>query len=59
VVAKLVAGRDKDIEFIRATIAHHLLDEPTVLARLDVTPLDDERHRSLGALVSRWFRQRD
>lgn len=58
VVAKLVAGREKDIEFIRATIAHQLLDEPTVLARLAATPLDDDQRRSLGALVSRWFRQR-
>jgi hypothetical protein len=38
---------------LAATIAHHLLDEPTVVARLDLTLLDDERHRSIAELVRR------
>lgn len=58
VIAKLVAGREKDTAFIRGTIAHQLIDEPTVLARLEATPLEDDRRRSLADLVRRWFRQR-
>ena len=42
-VAKAVAGREKDLEFLRETLRHGLVDAATLRGRLGVTPLDDER----------------
>jgi hypothetical protein len=42
-VAKAVAGREKDLEFLRETLRHGLVDAATLRERLGVTPLDEER----------------
>jgi hypothetical protein len=39
-IAKVVAGRDKDRTFVRDVIRHGLVNEPTARARLAATALD-------------------
>jgi hypothetical protein len=46
VVSKLVAGRDKDLEFVAAIFKHSMAQKQIVAERLKNTPLDD-RVRSL------------
>ena len=40
-VSKLVAGREKDIQFIGALFRHHLAKTETIRLRLAQTPIDD------------------
>jgi hypothetical protein len=42
-IAKAVAGREKDREFLREALRHRLVDEATLRVRLDATELDGER----------------
>ncbi len=44
-VSKLCAGRPKDMDYLRAMLAHHLTDASVIRQRLDVTPLDDNARR--------------
>jgi hypothetical protein len=46
-VSKLVAGREKDLEFVKELLRHHLARPETVHERLTATPVDDLR-RELG-----------
>jgi hypothetical protein len=41
-IAKLVAGRDKDLAYIAALIRHNIADPDIIAARLDITPLNDQ-----------------
>jgi hypothetical protein len=50
-VSKLVAGRDKDIAFARAAIAHGLADVATLEARLAATTLDDDVRAAVRARI--------
>jgi hypothetical protein len=43
VVSKAIAGRDKDIEFLRTSIRHKLVTAAALLDRLARTPVDDAR----------------
>jgi hypothetical protein len=45
VISKYVAGRDKDLHYVRETIRHGLVDGATLLVRLAMTPLPDDRRR--------------
>jgi hypothetical protein len=40
-IAKYVAGRDKDHDFLRAAVRHRLLDRGVLFERLAATPVDD------------------
>ena len=40
-VAKLLAGREKDVAFVRALLAAGLVDRSTILARLDDAEVAD------------------
>ena len=55
-VSKLVAARDKDHRFAEAAIAHGLVDEPTLLARLAATPVAAARREEISARVHTYFR---
>lgn len=46
VVAKYVAGREKDRDYVRAAARHRLVDQATLLERLEHTPIDEERQPS-------------
>ena len=41
VISKYVAGRRKDLEFVRNAIRYGLVDKETLLARLAQTPIED------------------
>ena len=56
-ISKYVAGRKKDRSFIRAAIAHRMVDRGTLLDRLAVTPLDAERRALIAAGIERDFRE--
>lgn len=45
-ISKLVAGREKDIEFISELLEHALVTEPVLVDRLAATVLDDSRRES-------------
>ena len=47
VVAKYVAGREKDRDYVRAAARHRLVEQTTLLERLEGTPIKDERRRGL------------
>ena len=46
VVAKAVAGREKDLRFIRVAIEHALVKRDVALQRLRETPIADEKLRA-------------
>ena len=47
-IAKSVAGREKDRAFVREVIRHRLVELATLLDRLERTPIDVQRKRVLG-----------
>lgn len=51
VVSKYVAGREKDRSYVRAALAHGLVDAAEILALLAVTPIDTRHREVLEALV--------
>lgn len=53
VVSKYVAGREKDLEFVRSVIRHGLVDGPTLHARLEETPLDPSRRDLVESRIRR------
>ena len=55
VISKYVAEREKDLEFIRAAITHGLVEEKTLMHRLESTPVDESRHRQIATFISRDF----
>jgi|SRR5262245_34819973 len=52
-IAKAVAGREKDIAFLRDVFRHRLVDEQVLRARLAETDIDPERHRIMTARFAR------
>lgn len=42
-VSKLVAGREKDLDFVGALLRHHLAEPEVIRERLKVTPIAPER----------------
>jgi len=57
IISKYVAGRDKDRLFIRAAVAHRMVDRATLLARLAATPLDEARRAGIAAAIEAGFRE--
>jgi hypothetical protein len=47
VLAKCVAGRERDWEFAREALAHHLVDTRVLLGRIDDLPVDEEHRRNV------------
>lgn len=52
-VSKLVAGRDKDLEFVGGLLHHELACLQTLLERLDLTKLDENRRGLCQARLQR------
>jgi len=52
-VSKLVAGREKDLDFIRALLHHRLANRDLIRDRLHVTPISPERHDLCLARLNR------
>src|SRR5207249_805484 len=51
-VSKLVAGREKDIEFVSGLFRHKLASAESVRARLPDTPLDNRRRQLVSPALS-------
>jgi len=51
-VAKAVAGREKDAQFLREALRHRLVDEPTLRARIAATDLDDARRQLVASRIT-------
>jgi Nucleotidyltransferase of unknown function (DUF6036) len=49
VLAKCVAGRERDWDFAREALAHHLVDARVLLSRTHDLPVDDEHRDELRA----------
>ncbi len=56
VVSKLVAGREKDLEFAREAASHRLVDEEILRERLSDTHLLPQVRKLVEGLISRLFR---
>lgn len=52
-VAKYIAGRDKDLAFTAALIAHQMVDEETLIDRLRATDVDDQRRTPAQQRIAR------
>ena len=55
VVSKYAAGREKDALFIREVIAHGMVDQATLLERLEVTPFETPLKGAIVARIRRDF----
>jgi hypothetical protein len=49
VLAKCVAGRERDWEFAREALAHQLVDPEVLLGRIEDLPVHDEHRRDVRA----------
>ena len=49
VLAKCVAGRERDWEFAREALAHRLVDPDVLLGRIEDLPVDEEHRRHVRA----------
>jgi hypothetical protein len=58
VISKYVAGREKDMEFVRTAIANGMVDQATLGARLADTAVDDVSRERIAALIGRDFSSR-
>jgi hypothetical protein len=54
-VSKLVAGREKDMDFVHALAQHKLIDIELLRTRLSRTTLDDAMRTLCSARISRLF----
>jgi hypothetical protein len=52
-IAKCVAGRDKDLDFAAAALRHRLVAAETLHDRLRVTDIDDGARARIAALIAR------
>jgi hypothetical protein len=54
-ISKLVAGRTKDLEFIRALIQHEMIRKNTLLTRLAEAELQETEHRTIRLRAEAMF----
>lgn len=57
-ISKLIAGREKDLDYLRVAAAAGLLDRETLYRRLDVTPSEPERRDLARARIGAVFTSR-
>jgi len=55
VVAKCIAGREKDVIFLEGAVQERLVSHKTLQTRLAETTLDDPRRRQVKACIDRAF----
>lgn len=58
VISKYVAGREKDMDFVRTVIANDMVDQATLGARLAGTAVDGETRERIAAFIGRDFSSR-
>jgi hypothetical protein len=57
-VSKYAASREKDREYVLAAIRHSLVDRQTLLERLQMSPVLDDRRRALAERIEADFKNR-
>ncbi len=55
VTSKYLAGREKDMAFVKAAIAHGLVEEDLLRQRLEETASDESTRQRVAALIARDF----
>jgi hypothetical protein len=55
VVSKAVAGREKDLDFLRVAARHGLVEKALLLSRLEGTEVDDARRKNAAGRIRRAF----
>ena len=55
-VAKMIAGREKDTDFLREAVRHQMVGEETLLSRLDTVEVASEVREKTRAAIKRVFR---
>lgn len=55
-VAKIIAGREKDLAFLRVAAEHQMADAETLFRRLATVEADPEALKSAAAAIGRAFR---
>jgi hypothetical protein len=54
-ISKYLAGREKDMAFVKVAIAHGLVEEETLRNRLESTSTDESTRRRIASFISRDF----
>lgn len=54
-ISKLYAGRQKDLEFFKATVSLGVISKKMLIERLNVTELSDSKRRTIVDLIDRGF----
>lgn len=54
ILAKAVAGREKDREFCMALFEHGYVALAQVLEKVPIMPIDEKEQRTLRATIRRW-----
>jgi hypothetical protein len=54
--AKVIAGREKDLAFLRAAVEHQMADAETLFRRLSTVEVDPEVLKNAAAAIGRAFR---
>ncbi|HYC56206.1 MAG TPA: hypothetical protein VEL28_14825 [Candidatus Binatia bacterium] len=55
-VAKAIAGRPKDLEFLRQAAVHALASKAVLLDRLKSVDIDEPAHKAAAARIESCFR---
>ena len=55
--SKLVAGREKDLDFVRALFRHAMIDAATVDQRIAALPVGEERRTHVARVAARLARE--
>ncbi len=55
VISKYVAGREKDRVFIAVTVSHAMVEQDTLVQRLETTPVSPSQQMEIAARISRDF----
>jgi hypothetical protein len=55
VMSKYVAGREKDVTYVREVARHRLVNKDTLIERLAATPLSDARRQLVAAAIEADF----
>lgn len=55
-IAKMIAGREKDVDFLREAVRHQMADEDILLSRLDTVDIAPAAREKTGTAIRRVFR---
>lgn len=55
--SKLAAGREKDLEYVAALFRHRMVDDRTLLQRIEALPVAEERRTHLARVAARLARE--